>query len=105
MSDRTFGPAFEGRIDRARIVKQHEEIRSWMLVRNWHTLNEIESALGFPQSSISAQLRHLRKKQFGGYLVDKRRRVERGFVTGTWEYRVRINDAVDQQTELKLKAA
>lgn len=105
MKDGTFGPAFERPIDRDRILKQHEVIRDWMLKRIWATLAEIESALGYPQASVSAQLRHLRKKQFGGYLVEKRRRIERGFITGTWEYRVMINYEIDQQTELKFKVA
>lgn len=49
------------------------------------TLAEIEAATGDPEASISAQIRHLRKKRFGSYIVDKRRRDEKG---GTWEYRL-----------------
>lgn len=40
----------------------------------WLTLNEIAKATEFGEASISAQLRHLRKKEHGGYRVQKRRR-------------------------------
>ena len=52
----------------------------------WRTLREIENHTGDPQSSISAQLRHLRKKRFGGYTVEKRRRGEGA--KGLWEYKL-----------------
>ena len=41
----------------------------------WMTLDELEEKTRFPQASISAQLRHLRKPAYGGYLVAKRRRL------------------------------
>jgi len=79
----TFGPDYDEKIDGLRIKKQMQAIRDFMLNENKYiTLQEIETALGYPQASISAQLRHLRKSRFGGYLVEKRRR-------GTeWEYMV-----------------
>ena len=80
----TFGPAYDPELDGERIDKQHERIRDWMLKRGWVTLAEIATILGYPEASVSAQLRHLRKERFGCYVVDKRRRSE----TGTWEYRV-----------------
>jgi hypothetical protein len=40
----------------------------------WLTLSEIAKATEFGEASISAQLRHLRKKEHGGYRVQKRRR-------------------------------
>lgn len=89
MSDRTYGPAFERDLDGERIEKQHEAVRDYMLglsdCDRWATLAEIEAQLDYPQASISAQLRHLRKERFGSYVVDKRRRAE----GGTWEYQVR----------------
>ena len=86
MRDRTFGPSFSEEIDGARIRKQHEVIRDHMLAcRAWRSLSEIASHTGFPEASISAQLRHLRKPRFGSFGVSKRRRQTGG---GTWEYRV-----------------
>jgi hypothetical protein len=40
----------------------------------WLTLSEIAKATEFGEASISAQLRHLRKSEHGGYRVEKRRR-------------------------------
>lgn len=79
------GAAYDHEIDSPRLIGQHAEILALMLDGRWRTLAEIESATGYPQASISAQLRHLRKPRFGGYEVDKRRRTTDG---GTWEYRV-----------------
>jgi predicted transcriptional regulator len=80
-----YGPTFDKQLDGGRLKHQQERIRDWMLTQNdWKTLAEIHEALGYPESSISAQLRHLRKRQFGGYRVEKRRRSGKG----TWEYRV-----------------
>jgi len=86
---RTFGPAYDVDLDGKRISDQHTRIRRFMLRANelgqWMSLAEISLNLGYPEGSISAQLRHLRKKRFGEYRVEKRRRVA---VKGTWEYRV-----------------
>lgn len=80
-----YGPAYDDWIDGARLRRQHEHIREWMLAHGgWRTLAEIREALGYSDSSISAQLRHLRKPRFGCYRVEKRRRNGKG----TWEYRV-----------------
>jgi hypothetical protein len=38
--------------------------------KKW-TLMDIEIVTAHPQASISAQLRHLRKKRFGGFVVEK----------------------------------
>lgn len=83
----THGPAYDEELDGERVATQLEVIRDQMLRWNraWFTLSELERRLGYPQASISAQLRHLRKKRFGGYTVEKRRRNG----AGTWEYRVR----------------
>lgn len=60
----------------------------------WLTLEELAKLTHYPPASISAQLRHLRKREFGGYEVEKRQRVSgrmlRGEDFGTvWEYRMR----------------
>ena len=77
----TFGPAYVEAIDGARIGRQMSDIRNIMVTGAAYTLAELEDRTGYPQSSISAQLRHLRKDRFGGYDVQKRRRT-----AGTWEY-------------------
>ncbi len=68
----------------------------------WLTLGEIAGATEFGEASISAQLRHLRKRAHGRYRVEKRRRrqprvaaaAKRSRIRATerapivWEYRV-----------------
>lgn len=100
----TYGPAYEAAYDRARLRTQTEIIREVMLsaadpaVRDWLTLREIELLTHFPQASISAQLRHLRKPAFGGWVVEKRRRGPAA--TGLWEYRVLPPGVAAAQREL-----
>jgi hypothetical protein len=60
-------------------------LRIWDVVNDncWHTLKEISDKTGDPEASISAQLRHLRKPRFGGYIV------EREYIyDGLYRYRV-----------------
>jgi hypothetical protein len=35
------------------------------------TLRQISNATGDPEASVSAQLRHLKKERFGGFIVEK----------------------------------
>ena len=80
---------FEGPPDEdsrtARLSAQLVAIRDLMLDGRWRTLAEIERATGAPQASISAQLRHLRKRRFGRYVVEKQH-VEHGL----WQYRIAV---------------
>jgi hypothetical protein len=60
----------------------------------WLTLDELSKLTHYPPASISAQLRHLRKPEFGGYAVEKRQRAAgrtlRGEDFGTvWEYQLK----------------
>lgn len=60
----------------------------------WFTLDELTKLTHYPPASISAQLRHLRKPEYGGYAVEKRPRevgkVLRGEDFGTvWEYQLK----------------
>ncbi len=96
----TFGPAYDARMDGERLRTQMEAIRELMLgagdCGHWLTLAEIERLTHYPQASISAQLRHLRKPAFGSYIVEKRRRgcvAHFNWTTtptsrGVWEYRL-----------------
>ena len=73
----------------------------------WLTLEDLAKLTNYPPASISAQLRHLRKQEFGGYEVQKRHRVSGRILHGedfgtVWEYRlqrgVRGMDPTDQHT-------
>lgn len=71
--------------DNARLTKQIGRVYSCMVDGNWKTLNEISLTTSDPQASISAQLRHLRKDRFGGYIVEKRLRDDS---SGFYEYKM-----------------
>jgi hypothetical protein len=71
---------------------QREVIRDVLFVARrygaWMTLRELARLTGYGEASISAQLRHLRKEQYGGFLVRKRQRQGELGLTGgpVWEY-------------------
>ena len=73
---------------------QRELVRDVMVASSkyglWLTLRQLARLTGYGEASISAQLRHLRKPEYGGFVVEKRwcyeGRVGRG---ATWEYRLR----------------
>ena len=83
----TFGGAtFSEEHDGSRLRAQLDRVRAFMLCSPaWFRLQTIASCLGYPEASISARLRDLRKAKFGGYRVE-RRRVPGGH--GLHEYRV-----------------
>jgi hypothetical protein len=89
-----------GEYDARRLRSQREIIRDVMLAAaecdTWITLGELRALTRYGEASISAQLRHLRKFENGGYDVAKRHRegaaVARsgGDARGecVWEYRI-----------------
>jgi len=86
------GSDYEHEIDSPRLSQQHLRVKALMLDGAWRTLNEISASTGDPQASVSAQLRHLRKPRFGGYVVEKRRTGDRHH--GLFEYRVVAREVV-----------
>lgn len=78
--DPTFGPLFDYALDADRINKQLGRIERLMRDGIWRTVDEISQQLEnkycekFPAPSVSSDLRHLRKPQFGSYNVCTRRR-------------------------------
>lgn len=85
----TFGPTYDAQVDGTRLECQMDRIRFVMLDGRWRTLLEIQGETGDPEASVSAQLRHLRKPQFGAYVVEKRRRIPK---CGLWEYKVSLGE-------------
>src|SRR5271156_594236 len=87
------------RIEASLVVlrKQREVIRDVMLsagqCATWLTLDELAKLTHYPPASISAQLRHMRKPEYGAYEVRKRCRTlnqamrAEGF-GAVWEYSV-----------------
>jgi hypothetical protein len=58
--------------DHARLAGQMARVFELMQDGGWRTLREIADATGDPESSISAQLRHLRKPRFGSHKVERK---------------------------------
>jgi len=89
-----------GEYDARRLRSQREVIRDVMLSAaecdTWLTLGELRALTRYGEASISAQLRHLRKAENGGYELVKRHReaMADGRAAAnargerTWEYRV-----------------
>ena len=89
-----------GEYDARRLRSQREIIRDVMVsaadCETWLTLGELRALTRYGEASISAQLRHLRKTENGGYEVIKRHREgatpERPGTDGrgecVWEYRI-----------------
>lgn len=79
------GDTYDPQLDRTRLLSQLRKVATLMSDGKWRTLGGIENLLGYPQASISARLRDLRKIRFGEHTVE-RRRVPEG--KGLHEYRV-----------------
>ena len=73
-------------LDQKRLKTQLSTIFDIILDNKWYTLSRLRKFTGFPESSISAQLRNLRKDKFGGHTIEKRRVGNRD--SGLFEYRL-----------------
>lgn len=87
-------PRFDGAVyspehDQRRLTGQLLRIFELMSDGQFRTLDEIAAHTGDPASSVSAQLRNLRKPRMGSHAVDKRHRGQP--CNGLWEYRVVVN--------------
>lgn len=88
-SDR-FGGTFERAFDFERLNAQQTRVFALMKDGLWRSLREISTATGDPEASVSARLRDLRREEFGGLCVERRRRVSNdvGPEAGLFEYRI-----------------
>ena len=82
---------------RVRLRTQRDVVRDVMLSANecgaWLTLVELAAMTRYPAASISAQLRHLKKPQFGNFELKKKMRDKADIHSGNahgvvWEYRL-----------------
>ena len=80
------GETYDPKHDLVRLTGQIQRIFETMKDGKWYTLDEIHKATNDPHASISAQLRHLRKKRFCSHIIEKRPRGNRS--KGLWEYRL-----------------
>jgi hypothetical protein len=70
--------------------KQLDRIYRAMADGEWRTLDEIAAMTGDPTTSISAQLRHLRKPKFGEHVIEKARHNDAA--GGLFVYRLKVSD-------------
>lgn len=82
------GATFDQQLDLVRLRSQLNDVKLFMVQSGgeWYTLNQLARGLGYPESSISARLRDLRKPKNGGYEIARRRKSGSGPFGGTWEY-------------------
>ena len=103
--------------DGVRPPLQRELLREVMLSAaecdTWLTLEQLARVTGYPQASISAQLRHLRKEEYGSYRLEKRCRKLVKFAAGVdmrgasgpvWEYRIDRRRAAKRLAEIRGRA-
>lgn len=94
--DRSKDPRFDGsdivpELDQSRLTGQIKRIFGLVKDGKYRTLSEISQLTGDGESSVSAQLRNLKKERFGSHTLNKRRR---GYPQeGLWEYQLVINEA------------
>lgn len=84
------GAEYVPALDQKRLTKQIDLIYDLMKDGKYRTLAEISQATGAHEASVSAQLRNLKKIEFGYHGLEKRRRGEPG--NGLWEYRILRNE-------------
>lgn len=78
--------------DDVRLTGQRLRIWDVMSDGKWRTLKEISNVTGDPESSISAQLRHLRKPRFGGYEVNREY-----IQNGLYRYKINIETKIKEK--------
>ena len=66
------GDDYKHERDHTRLTGQIRRVYDFIFDGAWRTLNEISDATGGPHSSVSAQLRNLRKKRFGGHNIERK---------------------------------
>lgn len=72
--------------DRDRLTSQIKKIYLHMRDEQWRSLKDISNELDIPHSSVSAQLRNLRKESFGSHKIH-RKHLQGGF----YLYKLEVN--------------
>ncbi len=71
ITSRFNGADYRHNRDSARLASQYQSIFNLMQDGEFRTLSEISRLTGHPESSVSAQLRHMRKPRFGSHTVNR----------------------------------
>jgi len=91
ISSRFNGADYKHERDSSRLTNQHADIFNLMADGEFRTLSQIAKATGHPESSVSAQLRHMRKPRFGSHEVNRRH-----VLNGLYEYQLVVNTGIDK---------
>ena len=90
MTDPTYDPAHDG----ARLRTLRERVLALMRDGNWRTDAEIQSICGGNEGGVGAKRRDLKKSEFGGHKIQRRRRGDP--VRALWEYRLVVKPTEQQ---------
>lgn len=77
------GSDYDHERDGVRLGNQANQVFELMKDGRWRSIREVSIAINQPETSVSAQLRNLRKQRFGGHTVNK---VHIG--EGFWRYQL-----------------
>jgi len=88
------GSDYDPKLDGVRLTGQMLRVFEYMRNGKWMTLFEIADSINEPESSVSAQMRNLRKDRNGNHTIEKQRRGE----SGTWEYKLIVNHSSNGHT-------
>ena len=88
------GSDYNHQRDTQRLSNQYQRVFTLMQDGGWRSLRSISDTTGDPESSVSAQLRHMRKERFGSHTVEKKYEGD-----GLYLYRVLVEE---QQLSFKM---
>lgn len=83
------GSTFDVVYDFKRLDTQLNRVYQAMKDGGWWTLRELAQVTGGSEASVSARIRDLKKKRFGGYPHNSRRRGDPK--SGVWQYQLITN--------------
>lgn len=78
--------------DKPRLTLQIHQVRMYMENAGWLSVKDIAAELNFPEPSVSAQIRNLRKKRFGSRTVERRYQGN-----GLYEFKLMPKDDADEE--------
>ena len=79
--------------DKPRLTQQIHQVRMYMENNNWLSVKQISDDLNFPEPSVSAQIRNLRKEKFGNRIVERRYQGN-----GLYEFKLMPKDDDNEET-------
>lgn len=86
------GDDYVSKRDKPRLTLQIHQVRMYMENAGWLSVQDIAAELNFPEPSVSAQIRNLRKKRFGSRIVERRYEGN-----GLYEFRLTPEDNANEE--------